>query len=170
MHYNSLTHNAIEALPPFALKWKLCWFLNSSEHRNEGEGCAVTHCTVYLAVLVNVVFIVCICIKVAYCFWQKSIMLTKTVFYLIQIQKKNCIIVKYYFNLKELYSIENFSIITPVFSVTWSFRNLSNGLIWCLVIIKYYCYYCLIFCGNGEAFLLGFLIDKTIQKHSIYLK
>ncbi len=44
-------------------------------------------------------------------------MLTKTVFYLIQIQKKNSIIVKYYFNLKELYSIENFSIITPVFSV-----------------------------------------------------
>jgi len=25
----------------------------------------------------------------------------------------------------------NFSIITPVFSVTWSFRNHSNMLMWC---------------------------------------
>ncbi len=32
----------------------------------------------------------------------------------------------------------NFSIITPVFSVTWSFRNDSNMLICCSVIINYY--------------------------------
>ncbi len=36
-----------------------------------------------------------------------------------------------------------FSIISPVFSVTWSFRNHSNILMWCLTNI--YCYYqCLI--------------------------
>jgi len=30
-----------------------------------------------------------------------------------------------------------FSIISPVFSVTWSFRNHSNMLIWCLNISYY---------------------------------
>ncbi len=54
-------------------------------------------------------------------------------------------IVKYYYNLKSMFSIAMyfkmqfiplmqsyiFSIITPVFSVTWSFRNHSNMLIWC---------------------------------------
>jgi len=54
-------------------------------------------------------------------------------------------IAKYYYNLKWLFYFDMlkwnlliwwqswiFSIITPVFSVTWSFRNHSNTLIWCL--------------------------------------
>ncbi len=51
-----------------------------------------------------------------------------------------CNIVKYVDNLKELFSIVIYScdgkaefsvVITPVFSVTWSFRNYSNMWNWC---------------------------------------
>ncbi len=76
----------------------------------------------------------------------------------------NSNIVKYYYNSKELFSILiylkcnlllwlklNFSIITAVFSATWSFRNQSNILIWCSRNISdYYSKYCAAsyFCGN----------------------
>ncbi len=72
--------------------------------------------------------------------------------------------VRYFYNLKQLISIWiyfkmqfisvlaklNFSIITPVFSFTWSFRNHSE------VHIMY--------------FFLGFLHKQNVQKNSIYLK
>jgi len=45
---------------------------------------------------------------------------------------KNRNIVKYY------HKSWIFSIITPVFSVTWSFRNQSNVMIWCSRNIFYY--------------------------------
>ncbi len=59
-------------------------------------------------------------------------------------------IMKYHYNLKQLFSIliyfkaiydcdgkgEFSAVITPVFSVTWSFRNHSNMLIWLLSMLK----------------------------------
>ncbi len=78
----------------------------------------------------------------------------------------NSNIVKYYYNLKEtvfylnilkkvIYSSDQswiFSIITPVFSVTWSFRNHSNMLIWCSFLIINVENICAAsyFCGNCD--------------------
>ncbi len=54
-----------------------------------------------------------------------------------------------------------FSIITPVFSVTWSFRNHSNMLICCSRNISdyYQCCAASCFCGNCDAFYFSGLFD-----------
>jgi len=78
-------------------------------------------------------------------------MITKTAFIWLkkqQQQQKNSDIVKYYDNLNQMFSeyiwmllfflfqllvMQNWilSVIAPVFSVTWSFRNHTNMVIWC---------------------------------------
>ncbi len=71
-------------------------------------------------------------------FFGKSLMLTKTTFICC------CDILNIYLNVltyRLLYFCDQsciFSIITPVFSVTWSFRNHSTLLICCSVIISDY--------------------------------
>ncbi len=66
-----------------------------------------------------------------------------------------------------------FSIITPVFSVAWSFRNHSNMLFWWSINISYYfqCWKqlcCLIFfCGNSN--ILFRIPFKTTTIKNIYL-
>ncbi len=101
---------------------------------------------------------------------------------------KNCNFVKY----DKCFMIENcilkcdlflmkswiFSIITPVFGVTWSFRNHSIMLTWCSINI-YYFYQCwkwlcrLIFCGNrNEGFFFRILWwrERLRKKICIYVK
>ncbi len=61
------------------------------------------------------------------------------------------------------------------YSVTWSFSNHYNVLIWCSRNISYYyqCWkelLCLIFLWKLYIFLPGYFILYNIQKNSIYLK
>ncbi len=68
-----------------------------------------------------------------------------------------------------------FSIITPVFSITWSFRNHSNMLICCSINISYYyqCWKqlcCLILLVKPWYFVLSGFFEGTVQKNSLYLK
>ncbi len=102
-------------------------------------------------IVVYLMYYLCVYVYVCICNW--SIVFNQYVFF----KCKNSTIVKYY-NLK--YSIWMFSgmiywckswifiIITPVFSVTWSFRNHFNMMIWCSRNISYQCWKrlcCLIF-------------------------
>ncbi len=76
------------------------------------------------------------------CFLKKFLLLIKAVTIWSNIQKKNYYFLKYYCTLKLQFSIlmyffllfipviKTFSIITPVVSVTWSFRNHSYMLIY----------------------------------------
>ncbi len=61
-----------------------------------------------------------------------------------------------HFILFLLLEIWIFSIITPVFSVTWSFRNHSNMLIWCSRKFSYYFlyFYWTTFSGGGGVYEL----------------
>ncbi len=67
-----------------------------------------------------------------------------------------------------------FSIISPVFSVTWSFRNHSNILMWCLTNI--YCYYqclillcCLIFLWKPlRIFFQHCFMNRKFKRETIY--
>ncbi len=81
---------------------------------------------------------------------------------------KNSNIVKYYYNLiVQYFHIENscdqswiFSIITPVFSVTWSFRNHSNMLIY------YQCWKqlcCFLFLYSLYTLILGFFDEQSLR-------
>ncbi len=105
------------------------------------------------------------------------IMLTKAAFIWSKTVKSN--ILKYYYNFKQLFYILIyfipviqrwiFSIITPVFSVTWSFRNHSNMLISCSRNISnsYQCWKwmcCSIFLGNWYFFFL----KKKVQEQHLY--
>ncbi len=67
-----------------------------------------------------------------------------------------------------------FSIISPVFSVTWSFRNHSNILMWCLANI--YSYYqclillcCLIFLWKPLRFFFNILLWIESSKEKLFI-
>ncbi len=91
---------------------------------------------------------------------------------------KNGNIAKYYYYLKitvVIYSCDQswiFSIVTPVFSVTWYFRNNSNMLIWkhffLLSMIK--TAMLLNILVETMIHFLGFIWWSEIQKNSIYMK
>ncbi len=64
-----------------------------------------------------------------------------------------------------------FSIITPVFSVTRSFRNHSNILISCSIKFYYRSKWLLnIFFGNFGKFSSGLFDRQTAHKNNIYFK
>ncbi len=105
----------------------------------------------------------------------KCLMLIKPAF-LIK-NTENCNIVKYYYNLKDCISILMyfkisfisvmqsciFSIITPVFSVTWSFRNHSDMMIYYQYWKQLCCFYIfiLLFIFRTCDAFWGLLIDKN---------
>ncbi len=65
--------------------------------------------------------------------------------------------------------------ITPVFSVTWSLRNIANMLMLCSRNISdyYQCwnsYAAQYFSRNHDTFFSGFFDKSKIQKNSIYYK
>ncbi len=89
-----------------------------------------------------------------------------------------------YFKMQFIHVMQNwiFSIITPVFSVTWSFGNHYNMLIWCSRNLYYYYYY-YYQCKNSSGAIFDYIFVETvikknleifneqkIQKNSIHLK
>ncbi len=98
------------------------------------------------------------------CAHQDWIYLIKiTVFYSILFLQNNCFLFQYIlkYNLFLWWRSWIFSIITPVFSVTWSFRKNSNMLIWCSRSISSYYFLWLMI----NFFKILWLIESSKEQH-----
>ncbi len=119
--------------------------------------CRLTICVktdLFLSVFINLIMLVKppVIVKWNHVYVYESFYVLKiSIFLFIWSKCKNYNIVKYYYNLRTVFyfniisnviyfcdsKAEFSAVITPVFSVTWSFRNDSDMLIWCSVIIHF---------------------------------